>query len=317
MTPITFSADADRVLANWDIELEAGGSWLRRERGVSLFRECDTGSFQQIVPSWNDPWRLQHLAAYGTCEVLPHPALRPSDGAMGFPHRQSTANPDVGEKLLLGALHALHEALDAKDSYTSHHSLRVSAYAGTIARQLKLTEREVSNVGLGAELHDIGKIGVPEALLHKDGPLTDEEYRQVMTHMTTGERILRPLFADNPTVLHVVRWHHERVDGTGLPDGLTDCEIPLSARIVAVADAFDAMTCARPYRSVRPAKEALRELEASAGSQLDEVCVAAFTELRSRALVLSADTPESGGNYFFENHLAAGELLGSQLFAAK
>ncbi len=276
----------------------------------------DPGFLSQAAPSWNNPWRLQDLIPYGLCEARPRPALRPGHRAANFQRRRPTADPDIGEKLLIGTLRALNEALKAKDRCTGCHSLRVSVYARAIVEELELNETEVSDVGLGAELHDIGKIGVPEALLNKDGPLTDEEYRQVMTHMIIGERILRPLFTDNPTVLHVVRWHHERVDGTGLPDGLTDCEIPLSARIVAVADAFDAMTCARPYRSARPAKEALRELEASAGSQLDEVCVEAFTKLRSRALALSADTPGSGGNYVFENHLAAGELLGSQLFAA-
>ncbi len=316
MTPITFSADADRALSDWDIELEARDSWQRHERGASLFPERDTGSFSQTAPRWNNPRHPQDLDHLGLCEALPRPAFGPGDEVASLARTYTTAEPDFGEKLLPGALHALHEALKAKDIYTSCHSLRVSIYARTIARKLKLTEREVSDVGLGAEVHDIGKIGVPQALLNKDGPLTEEEYRQVMTHMIIGERILRPLFADNPTVLHVVRWHHERVDGTGLPDRLTDCEIPLAARIVAVADAFDAMTCARPYRSARPANEALRELEASAGSQLDEVCVEAFTKLRSMARVLGADTPESSGNYACENHLAAEELLGSELFAA-
>ncbi len=278
--------------------------------------DIDPGFLSPAPPSWNDPWRLQDLVPHSLCEARPRPALRSGHRAESFQRRQPTADPDVGEKLLIGTLRAFNEALKAKDRCTGCHSLRVSVFARAIAEELELNETEVSDVGLGAELHDIGKIGVPEALLNKDGPLTDDEYRQVMTHMIIGERILRPLFTDNPTVLHVVRWHHERVDGTGLPDGLTDCEIPLSARIVAVADAFDAMTCARPYRSARPAKEALRELEASTGSQLDEVCVEAFTKLRSSTLVLSADIPDSGGNYVFDNHLGAEELLGSQLFAA-
>ncbi|MCH9015990.1 MAG: 2-hydroxyacyl-CoA dehydratase [Gemmatimonadetes bacterium] len=240
MTPITFSAAADRVLADWDIELEAGDSWLRRERGVSLFPECDTGSFPQIAPSWNDPWRLQHLAAYGTCEVLPHPALRPSDGAMGFPRRQSTANPDVGEKLLLGALHALHEALDAKDSYTSHHSLRVSAYAGTIARKLKLTDREVSNVGLGARLHDVGKMSIDSALVKKPGVLAPEERTDMECHAEYGYRILSHSNRLEMAA-ELALAHHEKWDGSGYPKGLAREDIPLAGRILALGDVYDAL----------------------------------------------------------------------------
>ena len=129
---------------------------------------------------------------------------------------------------------------------------------------------------MGAALHDVGKIGIPEQLLRKPGPLTAAEHLCVMEHTVIGERILTPLLESRPRVLRIVRSHHERVDGRGTPDGLQGDAIPMFARIVAVADAFDAMTSARPYRASLDPCVALRELHDNAGTQLDPACVAAF-----------------------------------------
>jgi HD-GYP domain-containing protein (c-di-GMP phosphodiesterase class II) len=145
-----------------------------------------------------------------------------------------------------------------------------------IARGLGLSSQEIEDIALGGELHDIGKIGVPEDLLHKPGSLTPEEHRRVMEHPVIGERILRSLLLHRPIPLAIVRWHHEWVSGQGLPDGLPGAATPLAARIIAVADAFDAMTSVRPYRVARTPREALRELEHAAEVQFDGDCVRAF-----------------------------------------
>ena len=180
------------------------------------------------------------------------------------------------EELFLQGVQTVADALEAKDSYTKGHSARVAAYAGRAAAQLGLGESDIQLIELGADLHDIGKIGVREEVLGKPGPLTEEEYRHIMEHTVIGARILEPLLRHAPEVLAVVRSHHERMDGTGLPDGLLGDEIPLHARVVAVADGFDAMTSARPYRPPRSVEQALDELRRGAGAQWDGGIVDGF-----------------------------------------
>jgi putative nucleotidyltransferase with HDIG domain len=183
---------------------------------------------------------------------------------------------------LAGALASLVEALGAKDSYTRSHSLRVARCAAAMARELGLSKADCREIALGAELHDVGKIGIPDELLHKPGPLSEAERVRLLEHTLIGERILSPLFSGRPVILAVVRWHHERMDGTGYPDRLKGEEIPLAARIVAVADAFDAMRTARPYRAPLPARVAIAELVRSAGSHFDPRCVEALLAVLRR-----------------------------------
>ncbi len=182
------------------------------------------------------------------------------------------------------AVQSLVRALEARDPYTRGHSRRVSAYAAAIARELGLSYAAQRDIRLAAQLHDVGKIGIPDALLLKAGPLTREEYERVLDHTTIGEAVLRPVLHHRPGILAVIRWHHERFDGRGLPDGLRRWSIPLGARIVAVADAFDAMTSSRPYRSGLTLGRAMRELELGAGSQFDPACVCAFLAVLGRLL---------------------------------
>ncbi|HKV73101.1 MAG TPA: HD domain-containing phosphohydrolase [Gemmatimonadales bacterium] len=180
------------------------------------------------------------------------------------------------KELFLEGVQTLAHALEAKDSYTRDHSRRVSRYAARTALRLGLIEDRLEDIRLGAELHDIGKIGTRESVLNKPAPLTAEEFAHIAEHTVLGEKILAPLARESPVVLSIVRSHHERMDGRGFPDGLVGDRIPIEARIVCVADAFDAMTSSRPYRNSLTPPEAYEELRRSAGTQFDPEVVAAF-----------------------------------------
>jgi putative nucleotidyltransferase with HDIG domain len=182
------------------------------------------------------------------------------------------------QELFLQGVQMLARALEAKDAYTRGHSIRVSQYAVGTAQRLGFDGVSLDGIRLGGELHDIGKIGTRESVLHKPGLLTDDEYRQISEHPALGEKMLLPLAQESPDVLRIVRSHHERLDGRGFPDGLRGEKIPIEARIVAVADAFDAMTTERPYRDSRPPDAAVEELRRVAGSQLDPEAVEAFVD---------------------------------------
>jgi putative two-component system response regulator len=180
------------------------------------------------------------------------------------------------EELSLERLQALVHALEEKDPYLRGHSVRVANYAFRIGRELGLAAQALDLISLGAELHDIGKIGVSEAVLHKPGKLSDAEYRHIMEHPVTGARILGPLMRDVPVALAIVRSHHERLDGKGFPDGLKGDEISLEVRIVTIADSFDAMTSLRPYRPALSVQGAVQELQDCKGVQFDAAAVEAF-----------------------------------------
>jgi response regulator RpfG family c-di-GMP phosphodiesterase len=190
--------------------------------------------------------------------------------------RQVQEQAERIRELFLEGVQMLARALEAKDAYLRGHSVRVSRYAAGTARRLGLDDSAIEQIRLGGELHDIGKIGTREAVLLKPGLLTDDERHQICEHPVLGERMLAPLARESPGVLRVVRSHHERLDGSGFPDHLLGDTIPLEARIVAVADAFDAMTSERPYRAPRTPVDALNELNHVAGSQLDPDVVEAF-----------------------------------------
>ncbi len=196
------------------------------------------------------------------------------------------------EELFLEGVHALVYALEAKDAYTRGHSMRVANYSIAIARALNLETDLIDTIALGSELHDVGKIGVSEIVLHKAGKLSDAEYRHIMEHTVIGARILGPLMRDAPGALSIVRSHHERLDGSGFPDGLKGDAIPFEARLVSVADAFDAMTSVRPYRPSLSVKQAMRELEEGKDVQFDPQMVDAFLRAFAEPSALPIPTPQ-------------------------
>ena len=175
----------------------------------------------------------------------------------------------------LGTYQSLASAIDAKDSHMADHSTNVADLAVRVARALGLRATEIDEVRITARLHDVGKIGVPDAILMKPGPLNEEEREQMRTHAVGGYEILRSAPLPDGVKLSV-RHSHERWDGTGYPDGLASEAIPLYARIVAVVDAYDAMTNDRPYRKALPVDEAFRRLEREAGGQFDPRVVRLF-----------------------------------------
>lgn len=179
-------------------------------------------------------------------------------------------------EMFLGQIQMAVRMLEKKDQYTRGHSRRVSQYAVKTGVLLGMADDLLDQVRLGGELHDIGKIGTRDAVLNKPGPLSMTEFEEIKRHVLEGEEILEPLRRDQPVVLEIVRHHHERMDGSGFPDGLKGAAIPLAARLVAVVDAFDAMTTTRSYRAPRTAADAMDELTRHAGLQFDPDVVTAF-----------------------------------------
>lgn len=177
---------------------------------------------------------------------------------------------------------ALVGVLEAKDISTAAHTWRVVLYTRALAEAFKLDPHSIDRLSFAAALHDVGKIDIPEAVLLKPGPLTDDEFRVMKTHTTLGhERLLR-MGEDDDVALTLVRHHHERWDGKGYPDGLSGEGIPRVARFFAVVDSFDAMTSVRPYRKLvgpEAARRAIIELEAGMGTRYDTEAVKAFSDL--------------------------------------
>lgn len=209
-------------------------------------------------------------------------------------HALANANKRL-EQASLSFAAGLVATLDARDRYTAGHSAAVAIYARDIAKRLGLSDDEQRVAHLAGLVHDIGKVGLPVGLLEKPGPLTLEERRHMEEHPVIGERILAKI-EDYAEIAKVVRHHHERVDGAGYPDGLTDEQIPLLARIIAVADAYNAMTSHRPYREAMPASVARLRLAQAVETQFDTAVVAAFEAV----LVGATDSYRLGKHIEFE-----------------
>jgi HD-GYP domain-containing protein (c-di-GMP phosphodiesterase class II) len=195
-------------------------------------------------------------------------------------------------KTHLDTIAALSRSMEAKDLYTGGHTERVAELAVAVGERLDLPEPDLDAIAIGALLHDIGKIGIPERILHKPGPLDESEWEIMKRHPVISEYILSGI--DFPPIVRAIaRWSHERVDGNGYPDGLAGADVPLPAQIVFVADAFDAITSDRPYRPARGTLAALEEIRRNAGTQFSREVVDALEQVaRDRPELLAPREPE-------------------------
>jgi HD-GYP domain-containing protein (c-di-GMP phosphodiesterase class II) len=203
--------------------------------------------------------------------------LNAAAGFIGVFH-ENVARFAEQRSLFLATVRSLAASIDAKDRYTRGHSERVSLLGAALARGLGMDRETVEEYRIAGLLHDVGKIGTPEAILTKVGRLTDDEFREIMKHPQTGYEILKDIPGISfalPGVLH----HHEKFDGTGYPAKLAGERIPLIARVLALADTFDAMRSHRAYRTARPHEEAIAEIRRCSGTQFDPMLAAAFVRL--------------------------------------
>ncbi len=205
-------------------------------------------------------------------------ATEAGNGITVAPEVPEDAGPQALPQAVLDTVTSLAFAIDAKDHYTQGHSQKVSAYAALIAEAMEMSDAEIDEIRLGAVLHDIGKVGIPEQILNKSGPLNPDEWETMKSHVIFGAKILEPL-TPLARIREMVLHHHEYYDGSGYPDALRGEGIPLGARIVAVADAYDTITSDRTYKKGRPAEEALAELERCANAQFDVRIVEIFVRV--------------------------------------
>ena len=193
------------------------------------------------------------------------------------------------ERLFVGMVEALVATVEAKDIYTYGHSARVSKLSRQMAERMGFSEEQQEEIKVAGLLHDIGKIGIPEAILSKPGRLTDEEWEYIRSHPQIGESIIAQMGSERLAAIRLmVRHHHERLDGSGYPDGLSGDAIPLGARLLAVADAYDAMTSNRPYRTPFSSQAAIEELRSNAGTQFNADAVNALIDVRAERVPAAA-----------------------------
>lgn len=241
----------------------AGSAWWKKRQG------SDDVLFGDLLAwAWIRRWRLE----------------RRLDGARTL--LAGTQDRELAPGGQAGLLQALAAALEAREPYTHGHSRRVARFSVLIAEQMGLPEEDRARVRTAAAVHDVGKIRVPRAVLNKSGKLTDEEFALIKRHAEYSARMVKRLGDEQITA--IVRHHHERLDGTGYPDGLSGEDVPLGSRIIAVADTFDALTSRRPYRTAKSHQRAMDILANEAGTQLDPDAVRAFRSYYSgrRALTL-------------------------------
>lgn len=213
----------------------------------------------------------------------PSNAILPPESPVAAKYRQLADLEDQLRKVRSGAIFALNQMLDLKDLDTGLHSTRLAEWAVRVGEHFGMAESELRHLETGAILHDIGKVGVPDAILNKPGKLDAEERKQVERHSEYGWGILRMIPSFERTSLLVLH-HHERIDGKGYPAGLSGEEIPIGARIICVIDSFDAMISDRSYRKGLPVEEAVRRLWTDAGNQFDREVVELFVRIVSHDL---------------------------------
>ena len=279
-------ADRDEAIATANhiqAAIRAGGgtpTGARVSLGVAVLPQ-DGATRDDLV-------RAAHQALAGAKALGKDRIAEPDDGA-GLLDGDVTR---VAAQLVhanLATVKAMAAAVDAKDPYTQGHSWRVSRYSVAVGRALDLAVPDLERLELGGLLHDVGKIAVPDAILKKEERLTDEEFAVIKEHPVTGERMLSGLPYLSKDILPAVRLHHERWDGRGYPDGLAGAALPLDALVMAVADAFDAMTSTRTYRPALPTGEAVRRIREGNGTQFAPHVVVAFERALAAGDLLITD----------------------------
>jgi len=188
--------------------------------------------------------------------------------------RFSNATKPV-HRAYMESIHTLINLTEARDPHTKRHSVKVSNYAVMLAKYMGLPKKEVESIRLAAILHDIGKAGIKESVLLKNGSLNDEEYKEVQRHSELGAEIIKPLKFFGP-IVSIIRHHHENYDGTGYPDGVKGEDILLASRILGIADAYDALTSKRAYRDAYPAEEAKKIMKKASGKKFDAALLEKF-----------------------------------------
>jgi HD-GYP domain-containing protein (c-di-GMP phosphodiesterase class II) len=206
--------------------------------------------------------------------------------------RQLRQAAEENKELFLGTVRALAQAIDAKDPYTRGHSVRVNRYSVIIAREMGLAEEMIADIHVASLMHDVGKIGINDRILQKPGKLTPDEFEVMKTHTVLGASIMAPI-RQMTRLIPGMRSHHEKWKGGGYPDGIAGEEIPLMARVIAVADAFDAMTTHRPYQRAMTFPEALELLNKLKGQAFDERVVEAFNRVYQQGQILPEEQPQA------------------------
>jgi putative two-component system response regulator len=205
-------------------------------------------------------------------------SFRKPDNRLRAGHGDRKASAESFEPLpavVMDTLTSLALAVDAKDQFTQGHSQKVSGYAVLIAEAMQLSSAEIEEIRLGGMLHDVGKVGIPESILNKCGPLNPDEWETMKRHVEYGAKLLEPLRGTD-RVCSMVRHHHEFFDGSGYPQGFAGSQIPLGSRIIAIADAYDTITSERTYKKAHTPEEAFLELERCGGAQFDPELVRTF-----------------------------------------
>lgn len=293
--------------------LESGGTYsvlltdirMPGMDGITLLREWgkkSPGSAGIVMSANAELDTAVHALKMGACDYITKPfnfdvllitienALRKKDLERQLDdYRTNLENKvkeqtDVINSMYVRSIDAMIKALEAKDFYTRGHSQRVTLYSVAIAEELGVAGQELEDLYRASALHDLGKIGVREAVLNKPGKLSEEEFAEIICHPKTAVRILEPIPFFRP-LLPAILHHHERFDGTGYPSRLVGKNIPLASRILTIADTFDAMTSTRAYRKALPVEDAIAEIRRCSGTQFDPDIVPAFLACQSKIVI--------------------------------
>jgi len=272
----------DIVVSDLGLPGMRGDELLRHIRNVDanlpflmLTGENDVKTAVQAVRDGADEYMMKPASV---ASVAQHIASAMSRRSKTVADERKLKNADMAEvRAFLTGVQALVNSLEAKDKYTRDHSNKVAAFAVLMAKKIPgMTKQQIREIRVGAWLHDIGKIGIPLTILHKQGKLTDKEWETVKLHPIHGAKILEPLSKNYPEVQRIVLHEHERWDGNGYPDGIAGNDIPLGSRLIMIADTYDAICSERPYRKALPSEAALEIIQKGAGTQFDPNLVPIF-----------------------------------------